>query len=117
MADRKSGAGKLREVLSFQSRQMIDDGAGNEVSGPWIEQCRANAEVVALRGTETVMASRLTGVQPYLATVRYSLGAAAVTTDWRAVDTRSGASYAIKTAVARERHGYIDMMLVSGMAE
>ena len=110
-------AGKLREVLSFQSREMIDDGAGNEVSGPWIEQCKASAERTALRGTEAVMASRLTGVQPYLVTVRYAANTATVTTDWRAVDTRSGKTYAIKTAVPRDRCDYIDMMMVEGMAE
>lgn len=110
-------AGKLREVLSFQARQSIDDGAGNEVSGPWQEQCRAAAERLALRGSEQVMASRLGGVQPYLVSVRYSLGTAAITTDWRAVDTRSGATYAIKTAVPRDRRDYIDMLLVEGTAE
>ena len=112
-----TGAGKLREVFSFQSRRQQDDGAGNEVSGPWVEQCKAAAERTALRGTETVMASRLQGVQPYLVTVRYSTGTAAVTTEWRAVDTRTGVSYAIQTTVPRERHDYIDMMLVEGLAE
>jgi head-tail adaptor len=111
------GAGRLREVFAFDNRQMIDDGAGNTVSGPWIEQCKANAEVVALRGTETVMGSRLEGVQPFGVAIRYSVGAAQITPDWRARDVRTGRTYAIKTAVARERRDYIDLLCVAGLAE
>jgi head-tail adaptor len=117
MAARAGGAGKLREVLSFQSREIIDDGAGNEVSGPWVEQCKAAAERVALRGTETVTAARLSGKQPYLVTVRHAGNTSAVTTDWRAVDDRTGKSYAITSAVPREKRDYIDMLMVEGLAE
>jgi head-tail adaptor len=109
-------AGKLREVLSFRTRQNLDDGAGNEVSGPWIEQCKAEAEVYALRGGEAVLASRLEGKQPFIVTVRHNVKTAQVTTDWSAADTRSGQEYAIQTVVPRPGRDYIDMMVVSGVA-
>lgn len=111
------GAGKLRELIAFERRDPVDDGAGNEISGPWIEQCRANAELLPLRGGEAVLASRLQGKQPYLITVRWSLASSEVTPDWRAVDARSGAIYAIQSAVPRERRDYIDMICVAGIAE
>lgn len=111
------GAGKLRELIAFEVRQNLDDGFGNEVSGPWQEQCRANAERLPLKGGEAVLASRLQGKQPYLLTVYWNLATSQVTPDWRAVDVRTGAVYAIQTAVARERRDYIDMMCVEGVAE
>lgn len=111
-------AGKLREVLSFQRRTPVDDGAGNEVSGAWVEQCKASAARTPMSGgTEAVMASRLEGVQPFSVCIRYSLATSAITPDWRAVDTRTGATYAIKTAVPRVRMDYIDLVCISGPAE
>lgn len=110
-------AGKLRELIAFEARQTIDDGLGNETSGPWVEQCRANAERTPLKGGEAVLASRLEGKQPYLVTVRWSVATSQVTTDWRAIDVRTGAVYALQTAVPRVRRDYIDMMCIEGVAE
>lgn len=109
-------AGKLSEVLSFRTRQNLDDGAGNEVSGPWIEQFKREAEVTALRGGESVQAARLSGKQPYLVTIRYCAEAAQVTTDWSAADVRTGVIYNILTAVPRPKRDYIDMMVQAGVA-
>lgn len=111
-------AGALREVLAYELRAELDDGAGNPVSGPWVEQFRCAAQAHPLRGTEAVMASRLTGIQPYLVTVRYSqTTTAAVTTDGRLRDTRSGATYNITSAVPREKRDYIDVLCVAGTAQ
>ena len=110
-------AGKFRDLLAFEVRQNIDDGYGNEISGPFVEQFRDNAELAALRGSETVMASRLSGKQPFLCTVRCHTNTLRVTTDWRAVNVRTGAVYAITTAVARPKRDAIDMTLVDGVAE
>jgi head-tail adaptor len=107
-------AGSLREVLSFQVRSEIDDGAGNEISGPFVEQFRDHAELAALRGTEAVMASRLSKKQPFLVTVRCHANTLRITPDWRAVNARSGAEYAITTAVPRPKRDYIDFTVIEG---
>src|SRR4051794_19649703 len=95
----KTGAGPLRELLVAENRAAVDDGAGNEVSGPWTEQSRHPASVEARRGGEAVIAGRLQGTVNYLVTARYSAHAAAITTDYRFRDARSGATYAILTAI------------------
>ena len=110
------GAGNLRELLSFQKRQEIEDNHGNVVND-FVEQFRRPAGMSALRGGEAVQASRLQGTQPYIVTVRYDLAVATVTTDWRVVDTRTGTAYAITTFVPRPKKDYVDLMCVSGVAE
>lgn len=110
-------AGKLRELLAFEARPAVDDGMGNEVSGPFTEQFRDHAELHALKGSEAVMASRLSGKQPFLVTVRCHTNTLRINTDWRAVNARSGAVYAITTAVARPKRDYIDMTCIEGVAE
>lgn len=111
------GAGALREVLAYELRSEIDDGAGNPVSGPWVEQFRMSAQVHPLRGTEAVTASRLQGIQPYLVTVRCTSATVAMATDGRLRDTRSGVTYNITSAVARERRDLVDVVCVVGTAQ
>jgi len=113
--DTRAGAGPLREKFAFDERTVIDDGAGNEI-GTWTERFRTAAGLLALRGGEAVQAARLEGRQPYIATVRYSSKAAAVTTDWRCRDVRTGKAFAITTHVPRPRKDYIDMLIVEGIA-
>lgn len=112
----KTGAGPLRELLTAQVRQEIDDGYGNTV-GAWQDQHQHPAAVEARRGSEAVIAGRLQGVVNYIATTRYCASAAQITPDWRFVDARSGAVYAIRTAVPRPRRDYIDFDVEIGVAE
>jgi head-tail adaptor len=110
-------AGKFRDLLAFEVRQAIDDGMGNEVSGDFVEQFRDHAEMAALRGSETVMASRLSGKQPFLVTVRCHTNTMRVTPDWRAVNARTGVAYAITTSVVRPKRDYVDLTCIEGVAE
>lgn len=112
----KHGAGPLREILIAQSRVEFEDEYGN-TQGAWTEMSRHPACVEARRGGEQVIAGRLQGVVTYIATARYSADAAAVEPSWRFVDARSGATYAIRTAVARPRRDYIDFDVEIGVAE
>ena len=77
---------RLRERVHFQQR--TDDG-----DGPFVTQSTVAAGFRPLRGGEDVMASRLSGVQPYIVTVRQSsqTRAVKVDTDWRMVDARDEA--------------------------
>lgn len=111
------GAGPLRELLIAESREALDDGMGNTISGPWVEQSRHPAALDARRGGESVIAGRLQGTVAYIATARYSGLAAAVQPEWRFVDARSSAVYAILTAIPRPKRDYIDFDIVLGVAD
>lgn len=111
------GAGDLRERLSFQSREPIDDGYGNRVSGDFVEQFACAARIQPLKGGEGVQAARLQGTQPVILTIRSSLQAKQVTTAWRAVDARRGAIYNITSLANMDERGVmIDLLAVSGGA-
>lgn len=111
----EAGAGALRVAVAFDQRAEIDDGHGNKV-GDFVEQFRQRASFLTLKGTETVQAARLAGVQPFVVTVRYSKAAAAVTMGWRARNINTGETYDITTAVARQNHDFIDFTCTSGKA-
>lgn len=108
-------AGELRERVRFERRVTVSDGYGNE-QGDWIQELTVAARIQPLRGSESVMAARLQGVQPVLIVVRASSASRAIKTDWRAVDARSGVAYAIKTATLREGGDYIDLLCEAGVA-
>ena len=112
----KTGAGPMREVLIAQRREDVEDQYGN-TQGQWVEQARFNASVEARRGGEAVIAGRLQGTVAYMVRTRYSAYAAAVSPDWRLVDARSGAIYAIRTWVPRPKRDYIDGDVEIGVAD
>lgn len=109
--------GKRREKLHFQARPTGDDGYGNE-SGPFATVFTEYAELLPLKGGgESVLASRLSGVQPYIIRVPGSAAARNVTTAWRAVDARNQSRIFNITSVANfdQRNAYIDMMARQGV--
>lgn len=83
-----SGAAARRERLSFQVRDVMpDDGFGNR-EDKWRTKFQMFARVQPLRGSETVIAARLAGTQPYVITVESCRDSRSVTPGWRAVDAR-----------------------------
>ena len=113
---KKTGSGPLRELLIAERREEFEDEYGN-TQGAWREQARFAASLEARRGGEAVIAGRLQGTVVYIATARYSASAAAISTDCRLVDARSGQVYAIRTAVPRPRRDYIDFDVEIGVAD
>ena len=114
---RQSKAGVLREIVAFESRGVVDDGYGNEVSGPWIERFRANARIQFIKGKEEVLADRLQGTQPVVIICRYEPQVLTVNSDWQIRDVRSGVIYQIKSqANMDEKRQYIDFLAVAGVA-
>lgn len=81
-------AGKLRDRVTFQARQKVDDGYGNEVSGPWEDVFTVSANIAPARGREEVLAQRLQGVRPVEITVRWSSQTVQIAPEWRAVNAR-----------------------------
>ena len=114
---RKTIGGDLREVVRFQTRTETDDGYGNQVSGEWTAQFTRWCDVRPLRGTEEVVASRLQGIQPVRIVVYSDTETRTITPEWRAVDTRGGQVYAIKSIVDEERLSqYLTLDAVLGEA-
>ena len=110
-------AGKMLDRFRFEARLSTDDGLGNPQSGPWTEQFTRWAEVKAERGNESVEAARLEGQQRVRIMVHNDSGTRRITTDWRAVDARSGTVYAITSVMDEERRGqFITMEAISGRA-
>lgn len=111
------GAGDLRERLRFEVRPATtDDGYGN-VEGAWQARFITAARIRPLAGSETVIAARLSGVQPVRITVRSSVETRAVTAGWRAVDCRDASRIFNVRAPANfdERNRYIDIMAEAGV--
>lgn len=111
-------AGNLRERLHFQRRAEIDDGFGNQVAGDFETVFTEAARLMPMRGSETVLASRLQGIQPYRVTVRSSERTRAVGPDWRAVDARNANRvFNIMTAAnVDEKNAYIELIVQEGVA-
>lgn len=107
-------AGAMRDRIRLEKRSSVEDEYGNTVSD-WVAQFERSAEIRPLKGSEQVIAARLQGTQPALILVRFDRQTAAITPEWRAIDTRSGTVYAIETAADMERkRETITMMCVAG---
>lgn len=115
-APKRAGAGALNHRVTFQRRIETDDGAGN-VESDWVTQFDEPCRLVVRNGSEAVIAARLTGVQPFSMTVRYSARTAAITPAWRAVNARTGEVYNIATvANVDERGAWLEMLVTAGVA-
>lgn len=82
-------AGQLKDRVTFQRRGTVDDGYGNEVSGPWEDVFTVSANIAPARGREEVLAQRLQGVRPVEITVRWSSDTVKIQPEWRAINARS----------------------------
>lgn len=112
-----TGAGELRHRIAFEKRARTDDGAGNEVSGPWQEQFVVSGKLLAKFGGDAVTAARLTGQQPLTITVRQSSDTRQITEDWRAKDVSSGIYYNIRSIVdPDDRKAWFEMLCQFGVA-
>ena len=109
-------AGRMRGKVTFLERVSVSDGAGNE-QGNFADVFTTRAELVPVRGNETVIAARLEGVQPFYLNVRSFAMTRLVTTDWAVRDERNGKVYAIKSIgdQTQKRHE-LSMMVVEGVA-
>lgn len=112
-----TGAGELREKLTFAERQTTDDGYGG-VIGNFSDQFTVRAKVQPLKGGEGVVQARLAGRQPVVITVYYSSETAQIQADWRATDARTGVVYAITAPPANmdRRKRFLDILAVIGEA-
>lgn len=91
-------AGNLRERVTFQVRgETAGDGYGNNASG-WVAVDGANqigANIKPMRGTEDVLALRLTGQNMFEIKVRYHAAISGLKSNARIVDERNNEIYSI----------------------
>jgi len=97
-------AASYREKLRFEKRTIgTDDGYGNREQA-WAEQFTEMARVQFMKGSESVIASRLAGVQPVIITIRSSAASRLVEPNWRAVNVRSGVIYNLRAGANFDDH-------------
>lgn len=115
---KKPTSGAMRQKVFFQRRAIVDDGFGNEVSGDFETVFTDAAEFIPLRGGESVMGARLTGIQPYIVRVRSSIATRAVDASWQIVDARTGRAMAITAPPANmdQKNAFLDIMVSDGVA-
>lgn len=114
---KKPSAGLMRQKVHFQRRAPREDEYGNTVED--FETVFSDAaEFIPLRGGESVMGARLTGIQPYIVRVRSNSNTRQVDADWQIVDARSGREMAITAPPANmdQKNAFLDFMATDGVA-
>lgn len=109
-----TAAGRLRERVRFERRQETGDGHGTEEGG-WVPHYECAAGFIHLQGGEDVVASRLSGVQPIVVTVRACRLVAAVTEAFRIIDVRRGTELAIAAMKPSEDRSAYEFLCRAGV--
>lgn len=110
---------RMRERVHFQRRAWADDGWGNGgYTGEFETQFTEPARLKPGLGSETVIAARLTSIQPYTVTVRSSNRTRGVDTSWQIVDARDSTRQFNIKALSNpdERDRYMEFLVVEGAA-
>lgn len=110
--------GALRDRVHLQARGMTSDGiSGQLVAGAFATRHTVWANLRPLRGTESVMASRLEGRQPYILTIRQSSATRQVDETWQVVDARNQDRVFAVVAPPTDPDGrrvYFEILIVEG---
>ncbi len=110
------GAGDLNWRLRFEAPTFSSDGGGGVHAG-FAARFTCWAGMFNAGGSEAVQAARLEGRSLARLRIRASAAARAVTTDWRAVDTRTGAVWNIREVDdITEARGFILLAVEKGVA-
>lgn len=112
----QTGAGLLEQMVAFDKREEVDDGAGNVV-GAWVEQFRDYAQFIFSRGSETVMAARLESREPMLVRIRASANARLIGADWQMRDLHGdNKAYNINDITWDNSRAMVDLLVTGGGA-
>ena len=111
-------SGSLREQIRFERRVETNDGYGNTI-GSWATfVAGVAASVVPVRGTEEIIAGKLTGTLPIIISTRWQAALAEgedrLTTADRAVNARSGDAYDIRSIEADPRRQWLTLTCEAG---
>ncbi len=116
---KQPSAGDLYERVGFEARlsenpdSPIDYG---NTEFDWVEQFAVRAQFIHLRGGEDVMAARLEGRHTQVIRVRSSIATRTITTDFRAVDKRTGDIFNIRDVTHDVGRQFIDLLAERGVA-
>jgi head-tail adaptor len=111
-----TGAGDLDHRVAFDARTAVDDGSGNEVSGPFTERFKRLAAFVYAGGGEAVMAARLEGRGVLKVRVRSCSLTRGISSDWRMRDVRRGTPFNIREVDAVTDRDWVYLVVESGGA-
>lgn len=118
---RRPSAGDLRERVAFEARVTENPDSpidyGNTES-TWAEQFERRAQYIHLRGGEAVQAARLEGRHIQVIRIRSDSATRIITTDWRAVDQKTGDVFNIRDAAPTKEDPlrFIDLLAEKGVA-
>lgn len=116
---RRPTAGDLYERVAFEARVSENPDSpvdyGNTES-TWAEQFERRAQYIHLRGGETVQAARLEGRHVQVIRVRSDNATRIITTDWRAVDQRTGDVFNVRDVTHTPDRQWIDLLCEKGVA-
>jgi len=111
-------AQEFNRRVTFQARAVVDDGYGNQVSGPFEDKFTVWAALRPGGLSEAVVAARLEGTQVLNVYVRASSQTRQITSDWQAVvvDHGSERRYAVTAQPdGLTMPGYIYFQMKSGV--
>ncbi|WP_413709382.1 head-tail adaptor protein [Rhizobium sp. Rhizsp82] len=96
-----------RNNLVYVEKQLPgeDDGFGNVTPGGWGPIETTWARILPLKGSETVIAARRTGIQPVIITIPITPDNAAITREWRVRHADTGRLYDISSVANMDEHG------------
>lgn len=118
---RLPSSGSLRGRVHLQRRTVEPDPwDGDPTPGDWATQATVACKFVALKGSETVIASRLQGIQPYVVKVRQSALTRTIDETWRLVDARDEMRvFAIKAPPTDpdQKRAWLEILATSGVLE
>jgi len=104
-----AGAGQRREIIAFDQRATGDSTYGKK-PGAWVEQCKEFARQRYLRGSEPIIAQRLSGTNTVIFSVPSSTATRLISTGWRARNLRSGETFNILSVTPGERPFELDIL-------
>lgn len=109
----KYRAGQLYQSVEFHVMTKIPDGQGGYMEVPQVITTRANFRF--LRGGEVVLAARLSGKQPVVATVRLNSQTRRISPDSTMKDLRTGVRYNIRSVVSTDDRQFLEVTAESGV--
>lgn len=107
----------MRERIHLQQRSLVSDGMGGpaERTGPFETVFTCAAGYRPLVGSEVVQASRLTGKQPYVVTIRSSAAARVIDTTWQIQDARTDKTMNITAVTDPDgKRQWLEILAVEG---
>ena len=115
-----SGAGELRDRVTFAKPDSVTDDYGNVTTG-WLDMFTVSANITPRLGGEAIDAARLAGRQPAIVRVRQSPDTVKIRTDWKLTDLKTGSEYNVRTVADPDKgnvsHGkWLDMLAETGVA-